>query len=122
MTYENGDDMDLGTKLRKEREKRNWSQKYVAEKVGISSNAVLSHYERGVRDLNTKTLKKLARLYDVSSDYLIGLTDDPKGYDNDFFEAITDPSLKRWCEELVKDSKEDDLYKLRIMWDLINKK
>jgi transcriptional regulator with XRE-family HTH domain len=69
--------MSLGYRLKKEREKRNWSQKYVAEKIGIT-NTVLSNYERDYRDPDTETLKKLADLYGVSTDYLLGLTDNPQ--------------------------------------------
>lgn len=63
--------MSLGTRLKKEREKRNWSQIYVAKRIGIT-NAVLSNYERDHRDPDTETLKKLAELYEVSIDYLLG--------------------------------------------------
>ncbi|MED3965018.1 helix-turn-helix domain-containing protein [Niallia taxi] len=62
--------MSLGSRLKNEREKRSWSQLYVASKIGIT-NAVLSNYERDVRDPDTSTLKKLADLYEVSTDYLI---------------------------------------------------
>ncbi|KIL78043.1 helix-turn-helix domain-containing protein [Bacillus badius] len=68
--------MTLGKRLKKEREKRNWSQKYVAERIGIT-NAVLSNYERDYRDPDTETLKKMADIYDVSTDYLLGLSDSP---------------------------------------------
>ncbi|GKU82694.1 helix-turn-helix domain-containing protein [Niallia sp. NCCP-28] len=65
--------MSLGSRLKNEREKRNWSQLHVAKKVGIT-NAVLSNYERDVRDPDTNTLKKLADLYDATTDYLISGT------------------------------------------------
>lgn len=68
--------MSLGERLKMEREKRNWSQKYVAEKIGIT-NTVLSNYERDYRDPDTETLRKLAELYDVPTDYLLGRTDKP---------------------------------------------
>lgn len=67
--------MSLGSRLKKERELRNWTQKYVADKIGIT-NAVLSNYERDYRDPDTETLKKLADLYEVSIDYLLGRTDE----------------------------------------------
>lgn len=63
--------MSLGKRLKIEREKRNWSQKYVAERIGIT-NTVLSNYERDYRDPDTETLKKLADLYEVYVDYLLG--------------------------------------------------
>ncbi|WP_426447651.1 helix-turn-helix domain-containing protein [Paenibacillus sp. S-38] len=63
--------MSLGKRLRIERERNGWSQLYVAEKLGIT-NTVLSNYERDYRDPDTETLKKLADLYEVSADYLLG--------------------------------------------------
>ncbi|GAA0415409.1 helix-turn-helix transcriptional regulator ImmR [Virgibacillus salarius] len=70
--------MSLGTRLKKEREKRNWSQMYVAKRIGIT-NAVLSNYERDYRDPDTETLKKLAVLYEVSTDYLLGHKNEEDG-------------------------------------------
>ncbi|MNK91438.1 HTH-type transcriptional regulator ImmR [compost metagenome] len=69
--------MSLGIRLKKEREKRGWSQIYVAEKLGIT-NSVLSNYEREYRDPDTSMLSKLADLYEVDADYLLGRTDKPR--------------------------------------------
>lgn len=66
--------MSLGSRLKKEREQRGWSQIYTAQKLGIT-NTVLSNYERDYRDPDTATLKKIAELLEVSADYLLGLTD-----------------------------------------------
>lgn len=113
--------MSLGSRLKKEREKRNWSQIYVAKKIGIT-NAVLSNYERDYRDPDTDTLKKLALLYGVKTDYLLGITDDPTGSekedDDEYPTVIKDPELDRWHKELPK-SDEEDLRKLRQMWKII---
>ncbi|HFK1400536.1 helix-turn-helix domain-containing protein [Bacillus cereus] len=57
--------------MKKERERRKWSQKFVAEKIGIT-NTVLSNYERDYRDPDTTTLGKLADLYEISTDELLG--------------------------------------------------
>ena len=73
--------MKLGLRLKNEREKRNWSQKYVADKVGIT-NAVLSNYERDIRDPDTETLRKLSDLFEVSVDYLLGRTNNPNLFDD----------------------------------------
>lgn len=108
--------MSLGARLKKEREKRNWSQVLVAQKIGIT-NAVLSNYERDHRDPDTETLKKLADLYDVTTDYLLGRTDDSNKNDPASFEEfINDPTLKRWYKELPK-SNEEDLARLKKIWE-----
>lgn len=111
--------MSLGSRLKKEREKRNWSQVYVAKKIGIT-NAVLSNYERDYRDPDTETLKKLALLYGVKTDYLLGLTDDPTTpeKEKEYPTVIKDPELERWHKELPK-SDEEDLRKLRQMWKIM---
>src|SRR5690606_7862224 len=107
--------MSLGSRLKNEREKRKWSQVDVAKKIGIT-NAVLSNYERDIRDPDTETLKKLAELYDVTTDYLLGRVDNND--EEEFQTVINDPELKRWHRELPKSS-EEDLRKLRKMWEII---
>lgn len=65
--------MSLGKRLKQERERKGWSQLFVAEKLGIT-NTVLSNYERDYRDPDTGTLSKLADLYECDTDYLLGRT------------------------------------------------
>lgn len=66
----------LGKRLKRSREKTHLTQQQVADKMGIS-NGTLSGYERDYRDPDTDTLNKLAVLYEVSVDYLLGRTADP---------------------------------------------
>ena len=58
------------TLLRKEKK---LTQKKVAEDLGISQ-ALLSHYEKGVRECSLDFVVRIAEYYHVSSDYLLGLT------------------------------------------------
>ena len=58
------------TLLRKEKK---LSQKQVAGDLGISQ-ALLSHYEKGIRECGLEFLIKIADYYDVSCDYLLGRT------------------------------------------------
>lgn len=60
------------TFLRKE---RNLSQKQAAEELGISQ-ALLSHYEKGIRQCGLDFVVKAAEYYNVSCDYLLGRTVD----------------------------------------------
>lgn len=68
---------NLGRRLKGAREKIRLTQQQVADKLGIS-NGTLSGYERNYRDPDTVTLNNLAALYEVSVDYLLGRTEDPK--------------------------------------------
>jgi repressor LexA len=68
--------MTLGDRLRTARENKGWSQVYVAGVLGMATSQTLSNYERGARDPDTETLTKLADLYCVTTDYLLGRTPD----------------------------------------------
>lgn len=56
------------TLLRKE---RGLSQKSAAESLGVSQ-ALLSHYEKGIRECGLDFVVKTAEFYNVSTDYLLG--------------------------------------------------
>lgn len=64
----------LGNRLRRARERKGWSQTYVCRKLGLS-NSTLSGYERDYREPDAETLSLLARLYEVSVDYLVNGTE-----------------------------------------------
>ena len=49
------------------------SQKTASAKLGISQ-ALLSHYEKGIRECGLDFVLKLAQLYDTSCDYILGRT------------------------------------------------
>ena len=66
--------VEFSAKLSALRRERGVSQKQAAESLGISQ-ALLSHYEKGIRECNLDFVKKVAGYYDVSADYLLGLTD-----------------------------------------------
>lgn len=62
------------------RKKKGISQKEACEELGISQ-ALLSHYEKGIRECGLAFLVKLADYYEVSVDYLLGRTTNPSGKD-----------------------------------------
>ena len=66
----NSDFPRIITFLRKE---RGLSQKQVAADLGISQ-ALLSHYEKGIRECGLDFLVKAAEYFEVSCDYLLGRT------------------------------------------------
>lgn len=71
----NSDFPRIITLLRKE---RNISQKKAASELGVSQ-ALLSHYEKGIRECGLEFLVKVSSYYDVSCDYLLGRSPDPSG-------------------------------------------
>ena len=58
------------------REDHDLTQKAVAAYLEIQPN-VYRRYEKGVRDFPVWAIVKLADYYQVSTDYLLGRTDDP---------------------------------------------
>ncbi len=71
----NSDFPRIITLLRKE---RGISQKNAAAALGISQ-ALLSHYEKGIRECGLDFLVKAADYYNVSCDYLLGRSPEPAG-------------------------------------------
>lgn len=64
-------------RLRDLREDHDMKQRDLAAYLSCSQQ-VYSNYELGQRDIPTDVLIRLSRLYQVSVDYILGLTDNPK--------------------------------------------
>lgn len=64
-------------RIRELREDKDWNQTKVAKMLNCSQQAY-STYELGQRDIPTKVLIQLSAIYDVSVDYILGLTDHPQ--------------------------------------------
>ena len=64
-------------RLRDLREDNDLSQRQVAEYLEMKQPQY-NRYERGLRDIPTDVLIRLAKLYKTSTDYLLGLTSDSK--------------------------------------------
>ena len=67
----------LAERLKELRLKKNIKQSELGKIVGLSDNAI-SDIERGYRLTSIEKLAALADYFDVSVDYLIGRTDNPK--------------------------------------------
>ena len=63
-------------RLRELREDRDYKQREIAAFLNCSQQ-VYSNYELGQRDIPTDILIKLSAYYNVSVDYILGLTDNP---------------------------------------------
>lgn len=72
-------------RLREIREDKNLKQSDVSKMLNVSQVAY-SYYEIGKRQIPIDLLKKLARIYNVSTDYLLYLTDEKKPYPKSIME------------------------------------
>ncbi len=64
-------------RIRDLREDHDLTQKELAKALNCSQQ-VYSNYELGQRDIPTDILIKLSRFYNVSVDYILGITDNQK--------------------------------------------
>ena len=64
-------------RIRELREDHDYTQKHLA-KVLNCSQQVYSNYELGQRDIPTSILIRLSGFYEVSADYILEITDDPR--------------------------------------------
>ena len=67
--------MEFSENLRYLRNSRQFTQKKLASILGLSTNCVCE-WEKGRSEPSISTIKKIADLFEVSSDYLLGLEDD----------------------------------------------
>ena len=70
----------FASRLRLLRKQKQVSQKKAAEDLGVSQ-ALLSHYENGIRECGLDFVVRAADYYGVSTDYLLGHSNDIMEYD-----------------------------------------
>jgi transcriptional regulator with XRE-family HTH domain len=86
-------------RLKFAREMRNMNQEQLAGAAKLQSSAI-SHFETGKRKPSFDNLKRLADALGVTTDYLLGRTDDPEGHG-----APADP-LYRDFQKLDKEGRD----------------
>lgn len=69
---DNGNAFDFGLKLKQLREENSLLQKQVAERIGVSAQSI-KMYEANETEPGSMVLRKLALLYQVSADELLGI-------------------------------------------------
>lgn len=91
--------MTNGERLKYLREKNGLTQKDIATRLGVES-AAISKYELDMREPNIEALKKLATIFNVSIDYLLGRT--PDVFIDEHDKNIMDISIIKEKYELTK--------------------
>ena len=71
--------MDYIKRMRDLREDNDKTQQEIAEILN-TSQTMYARYERGANELPIHHLLKLANYYNVSTDYLLGITDKPQNH------------------------------------------
>ena len=99
------ENINMGERLRKLRKSKKLTQKQAADRIGIAIST-LSGYEMEEKHPSYFILMKLARLYNVSVDYLIGMTEN-RTLD---VSGLTEKEINSLSEiiEVLKESKNND--------------
>ena len=82
----------MGEKLKSLRIEKKLTQKQVADRIGLATSAI-SSYESGTRYPSYDILVKMTHIFHVSSDYLLGITNqrnvDVSGLNDNEIELIS---------------------------------
>ena len=93
MMQETSSDDRLRNNIINLRESRNLSQSELAKLMGIH-NSYISKIESGTRKVSTSELNKLAAIFDVSTDYLLGRKENESSTENQ-----ENKDLKKFLED-----------------------
>lgn len=91
----------IGERLAELRKDKGWDQKELAEKLGLSYHTI-SSYERNMSEPNHEMLVKIATLFDISADYLLGLIRERVSYNRDRHTLVIDSNLGQEQVEQIK--------------------
>lgn len=89
----------IGQKIRLLREQKNMTQEQLAKLVNLSQQTI-DHYEKGRAKPNIDTVSLFANVFNVSTDYLLGCTDDPSPKDS--HQHVYDDEALEYLDELHK--------------------
>lgn len=93
-------------KYKELRKKLNLNQEELAEKVSVTQTSV-SRWEKGKSTPDYETLKKLAHLFNVTTDYLLGNEQLPATVSTGVPEKVTPEKAKEiWLASLAPDDRE----------------
>ena len=94
----------FSTVLSRLRKERGISQKRAATDLGISQ-ALLSHYEKGIRECGLDFVIKCSRYYGVTTDYLLGVSESRNGLDTNAFAVLEENEAGRSVATLAQATK-----------------
>ncbi|AQS57025.1 helix-turn-helix domain-containing protein [Novibacillus thermophilus] len=109
----------VGNRIKLRRNIKGWSQRELARRVGLNYS-VMNRIESGKRPVGDTELRKIAEVLDVSTDYLLGRTDDPipDKAEKTFEEWINDPETVIFFKDYLK-APEERKEELRRFWEFM---
>lgn len=120
-SLESGGIMDVSQRIIQLRERRNWSQRELAKRIKINVS-VMNRIESGERPLKDHELAELSRVLETTTDYLLGLSDNPRlTADEEFRDFTNDPDLNHFFRD-IEASEEQEQHELKQIWEIIKQR
>lgn len=89
-----GEDMKtVGRRIKRLREENEWTQIELAKRASIN-NSVMSRIEAGIRPVEDDLIVRFAKIFNTSTDYLLGRTENRK---------VSDPALDSELNQIMRD-------------------
>ncbi len=85
----------FGKRLRILRDRKGFNQEQIAKAIGIS-RASYSHYETNRVEPDLEIIRLLSEFHNVSTDYLLGKTDQPQVIESDEKAALIEEMARRY--------------------------
>lgn len=88
----------IGSRLKELRKERKMTQAELAKILKLNSWQTVSYYERGRNEPDDEIKVEIARVFNVSLDYLLGLIDEPVPFSRENYICLPDncpPALKK---------------------------
>lgn len=118
----------FGQRLRELRLQNGYTQETLSDKIGVSSKTI-GTWERGTREPPLTTVDKLANIFNVSTDYLLGRNQTPKWATKkdtlelrDFIGQNSEGGMTFDGDGLTKDEKEKvEIAMTQIFWEKLKR-
>lgn len=92
----------IGERLAEVRKDNGWTQAELAERLAVSKYTI-SSYETEKTEPDDETKIKIARLFNISIDYFVGLINEPFSYDRGVSVMLLPENLPPMMREQVAD-------------------
>lgn len=109
--------LDINKRIISLRERKNWSQKELAQKLNINPS-VMNRIESGERPIKDAELYEMALLFGCSADYILGINRRTYIKEPTFFE--NEPYLEQWYYDLPA-SNTSEVKQLYRIWEALKK-
>jgi transcriptional regulator with XRE-family HTH domain len=86
-----------GKRLRQLREAYGYNRKELADRIGVAEGQVV-RYELGKNDATGEVLSRMAKALNVSSDYLLGISDEPYPQQTESLKPKEAAAIAAWRE------------------------